>query len=542
MDERAFQSDDGTEIVEGDIKVLKPSVLGTAKGVLHSVVIKNAKWPGGRFVYAFNNEKSTSLPRYMREIVQTAMTIWERSTPVTFAAMCPGDTHFVEYRVTDTLCSYSWVGRVEVTTHSQFPKMTKQEVCLRLDASIGEVLHEIGHALGLFHAHTRNDRDQYVTISSSDDNYAIQPGSYDVLGYDHQSIMHYPQSKEMKTHGEQSVGQNCYLSHGDIAAVTHIYGTGTETEAERLLFPQLTAVRRFSGHAAVEVFAQAVDGDIRRAIFTVTECNVESIGISHRLCSGLSSTVVDDSIQLYALENANTIIKIQEKGGNWETEAYQKVQGAIVGNVIPADTIENGQTVLFAQQAAGSVIEIRGKNINYYPIPLSIKRSLNGSQLTVVANIITTNRYDVFAIGTSQTYDASTHVLHLAIKAGGYSWEDLEAPPGDIGRGKIAGGLFGSSCEFGRIDLFAFGGNDHIIRAKYSEGNSLEWQDCGVVMSVIAGQWLAVDPVEGVGYDIFATNRKGEIQCFKFDATTNEFNTSVGMKTISSHNSARTDG
>lgn len=113
---------------------------------------------------------------------------------------------------------------------------------------------------------------------------------------------------------------------------------------------------------------------------------------------------------------------------------------------------------------------------------------------------------------------------------------------GEVGRGTIFGGLFGSSCEFGQIDLFAFGRNDHIVRATYTEGKPLKWQDCGVVISAISRQWMAIQPVDGVGYDIFATNRKSQIQCFKFDATTSEFNTSVGMKTISPHNPAQTEG
>ncbi|KAK6017737.1 astacin, partial [Ostertagia ostertagi] len=33
--------------------------------------------------------------------------------------------------------------------------------------TIGHAAHEIGHALGFFHTHTRHDRDQFITVDTN---------------------------------------------------------------------------------------------------------------------------------------------------------------------------------------------------------------------------------------------------------------------------------------------------------------------------------------------------------------------------------------
>ena len=62
------------------------------------------------------------------------------------------------------------------------------------------MIHELGHAIGFYHEHTRPDRDQYIDViydnianGFQDQFYKNLPGESDTLGlsYDIYSIMHY---------------------------------------------------------------------------------------------------------------------------------------------------------------------------------------------------------------------------------------------------------------------------------------------------------------------------------------------------------------
>ncbi|XP_063802662.1 embryonic protein UVS.2-like [Pseudophryne corroboree] len=105
--------------------------------------------------------------------------------------------------------------------------------------SRGIIQHEIDHALGFHHEHTRTDRDDYVTImqqyiSPGDKiNFAIENTEDGGLQYDYGSVMHYDKYSYSNTSKQPTIvphpdpnvpiGQRTGLSILDVAKINHLY-------------------------------------------------------------------------------------------------------------------------------------------------------------------------------------------------------------------------------------------------------------------------------------------------------------------------------
>lgn len=184
------------------------------------------RWPQGVIPYQI----ADNLPN--KERVPFAIAHWEKHTPIRFVKRT-NERNYVLFRPHSSQCS-SRVGRVG----------NRQFVNLAEGCSANTTIHEIGHAVGLWHEQSRSDRDKYVKIFQENiigknlKNFEqhIRDGK-DAGPYDYDSIMHYSayafaidKSKPtiVPRQSGRKIGQRDRLSLGDVATVSIIY-SGTLT-------------------------------------------------------------------------------------------------------------------------------------------------------------------------------------------------------------------------------------------------------------------------------------------------------------------------
>ena len=209
--------DRGREVFEGDID-LTPK--GWFERHLFGLSIRHGDgtWPGGHIHYVAQ--------RSVSRLVEAAVQHWMSLTPLRFSkGTGTGTDDYLSFE--DRGICRSRIGRA---TGPQLVELDRQ-------CSIGTVVHEIGHAIGLWHEHSRFDRDQHVRILSENIqdrqhfNFDVHDGSAVNRGaYDLNSVMHYPSGAYTKngrptilTHTGNVLPPRQGLSAGDLAAVRELY-------------------------------------------------------------------------------------------------------------------------------------------------------------------------------------------------------------------------------------------------------------------------------------------------------------------------------
>ena len=223
----SYRDIDGRAIFEGDIDLGLSEALAVQKqtraqqeglaflGIGISGI--GFRWPNGVVPFTID----ANLPAQHR--VTDAIRDWEGFTQVRFVARTH-EPNWVTFRP-NAGCS-SQVGMVG----------NQQFVNLAATCTIGNVRHEIGHLLGLFHEQSREDRDDFIQVQQANiipanlNDFAQHITDGDDIGpYDYGSVMHYSatafSSNGMPTiTAPRPIGQREYISDGDIAAVHHMYG------------------------------------------------------------------------------------------------------------------------------------------------------------------------------------------------------------------------------------------------------------------------------------------------------------------------------
>jgi uncharacterized protein (TIGR03437 family) len=226
-----YREIDGVPVAQGDIVLDDVDVdTGAAdrKGRRDAVGRNDARflWPEGVVPYAIDGD----LPNQTR--VTAAVEHWNTHTPVRLVPRTI-EAAYVRFRKHASACS-SNVGRIG----------REQFINLADNCSTGAVIHEIGHAVGLFHEQSRTDRDFHLRMIEDNvdkrelNNFTqVLTTGEDIGGYDYASIMHYSIGA-FSRNGKPvlqtipagiPIGQVERLSPGDIEAVRAMYGAPSDS-------------------------------------------------------------------------------------------------------------------------------------------------------------------------------------------------------------------------------------------------------------------------------------------------------------------------
>lgn len=224
---------DSTFVFQGDILIdasMQSEPLESGQKVLPGKGATRTKgfWPDNKFYYQIDPSLDPIIINRIREAVDT----WRKLTHIEFIEGMDSDGSHAEFVYSGGGC-YSYIGKVGFRA---------QPIGVGFSCSVGSIMHEIAHALGVWHEQTRSDRDQHLNVnwgnirSGYEHNFEtyLEQGwdGQDIGEFDFNSIMLYPSWAFAKDYSEPTLtkldGSSYSVnrsapSQGDINTINAIY-------------------------------------------------------------------------------------------------------------------------------------------------------------------------------------------------------------------------------------------------------------------------------------------------------------------------------